>query len=115
MYTNKAELNSVTSLKTIETLLTLSGPHISQTPNVLKKKNKQTNKKKQKNWCKWTKSFDYHFRHATYFFSFLKYLDGDFTQIIYEKIGKDLSVKLRDEVVWITGTSSGISEQWWKI
>ena len=48
MYTNKAELNSVTSLKTIETLLTLSGPHISQAPNVLKKKqtNKQTNKQK---------------------------------------------------------------------
>ena len=43
MYTNKAELNSVTSLKTIETL-TLSGPHISQTPNVLKKK-QQKNKK----------------------------------------------------------------------
>ena len=46
MYTNKAELNSVTSLKTIETLLTLSGPHIIQTPNVLKKK--QTNKQKNK-------------------------------------------------------------------
>ena len=44
MYTNKAELNSVTSLKTIETLLTLSGPHISQTPDVLLKK-QQKNKK----------------------------------------------------------------------
>ena len=57
-------------MKNIETL-TLSGPHISQTPNVLKKK---TTKKQQKskNWCKWTKSFDYHFRHATYFFSFFK-------------------------------------------
>lgn len=43
MYTNKAELNSVTSLKTIETLVTLSGPHISQTPDVLLKK--QKNKK----------------------------------------------------------------------
>ena len=44
MYINKAELNSVTSLKTIETLLTLSGPHISQTPDVLLKK-QQKNKK----------------------------------------------------------------------
>ena len=44
MNTNKAELNSVTSLKTIETLLTLSGPHISQTPDVLLKK-QQKNKK----------------------------------------------------------------------
>lgn len=44
MYTNKAELNSVTSLKTIETLLTLSGSHISQTPDVLLKK-QQKNKK----------------------------------------------------------------------
>ena len=111
MYTNKAELNSVTSLKTIETLLTLSGPHISQTPNVLKK---QTNKQTKidangRNLLITT------FAMPPISLVFLKYQDGDFTQIIYEKIGKDLSVKLRDEVVWITGTSSGISEQWWKI
>ena len=63
---------SVTSLKTIKTLLTLSGSHISQTPNVLKKK------QKSKNCCKWTKPFDYHFRHATYFFSFFTILRWQF-------------------------------------
>ena len=41
---------------------------------------------------------------------FFKYQDGDFTLMIYEKIGKDPSVALRGKVVWITGASSGIGE-----
>ena len=41
---------------------------------------------------------------------FFKYQDGDFTLMIYEKIGKDPSVALQGKVVWITGASSGIGE-----
>ena len=41
---------------------------------------------------------------------FFKYQDGDFTLMIYEKIGKDPRVALRGKVVWITGASSGIGE-----
>ena len=39
-----------------------------------------------------------------------KFQEGDFTLMIYEKIGKDPSVALRGKVVWITGASSGIGE-----
>ena len=41
---------------------------------------------------------------------FMKYQDGDFMLMIYERIGKDPSVALRGKVVWITGASSGIGE-----
>ncbi|XP_078358032.1 dehydrogenase/reductase SDR family member 7-like [Oculina patagonica] len=40
----------------------------------------------------------------------VKFQDGDFTLLIYEKIGQDPAVALRGKVVWITGASSGIGE-----
>ena len=43
-------------------------------------------------------------------FLFYKFQDGDFTLMIYEKIGQDPAVALRGKVVWITGASSGIGE-----
>ena len=39
-----------------------------------------------------------------------KFQDGDFTLMIYEKIGQDPAVAFRGKVVWITGASSGIGE-----
>ena len=43
-------------------------------------------------------------------FLLFKFQDGDFTLMIYEKIGQDPAVALRGKVVWITGASSGIGE-----
>ncbi|KAL9953301.1 hypothetical protein ACROYT_G040697 [Oculina patagonica] len=43
-------------------------------------------------------------------FLLIKYQDGDFTLLIYEKIGQDPAFALRGKVVWITGASSGIGE-----
>ena len=43
-------------------------------------------------------------------FLLFKFQDGDFTLLIYEKIGQDPAVALRGKVVWITGASSGIGE-----
>ena len=43
-------------------------------------------------------------------FLLYKFQDGDFTLMIYEKIGQDPAVALRGKVVWITGASSGIGE-----
>ena len=43
-------------------------------------------------------------------FLLVKFQDGDFTLLIYEKIGQDPAVALRGKVVWITGASSGIGE-----
>ncbi len=40
----------------------------------------------------------------------VKFQDGDFMLLIYEKIGQDPAVALRGKVVWITGASSGIGE-----
>ena len=43
-------------------------------------------------------------------FLLFKFQNGDFTLMIYEKIGQDPAVALRGKVVWITGASSGIGE-----
>ena len=43
-------------------------------------------------------------------FLLFRFQDGDFTLMIYEKIGQDPVVVLRGKVVWITGASSGIGE-----
>ena len=43
-------------------------------------------------------------------FLLFKFQDGDFTLMIYEKIGQDPAVALHGKVVWITGASSGIGE-----
>ena len=43
-------------------------------------------------------------------FLLVKFQDGDFTLLIYEKIGQDPAAALRGKVVWITGASSGIGE-----
>ena len=43
-------------------------------------------------------------------FLLFKFQDGDFTLMMYEKIGQDPAVALRGKVVWITGASSGIGE-----
>ena len=43
-------------------------------------------------------------------FLLFKFQDGDFTLMIYEKIGQDPAVPFRGKVVWITGASSGIGE-----
>ena len=43
-------------------------------------------------------------------FLLFKVQDGDFILMIYEKIGQDPAVALREKVVWITGASSGIGE-----
>ena len=43
-------------------------------------------------------------------FLLFKFQDGNFTLMIYEKIGQDPAVALRGKVVWITGASSGIRE-----
>ena len=43
-------------------------------------------------------------------FLLFKFQEGDFTLMIYEKIGQDPVVALRGKVVWITGASSGIGE-----
>ena len=41
-------------------------------------------------------------------FLLFKFQDGDFTLMIYAKIGQDPAVALHGKVVWITGASSGI-------
>ena len=43
-------------------------------------------------------------------FLLFKFQDGDFTLMIYEKIGQDPAVALHGKVVRITGASSGIGE-----
>ncbi|KAJ7390398.1 Dehydrogenase/reductase SDR member 7 [Desmophyllum pertusum] len=43
-------------------------------------------------------------------FLLVKFQDGDYTLLIYEKLGQDPAIALRGKVVWITGASSGIGE-----
>ena len=43
-------------------------------------------------------------------FLLVKFQDGDFALLFYEKIGQDPAAALRGKVVWITGASSGIGE-----
>ena len=43
-------------------------------------------------------------------FLVVKFQDGDYTLLIYEKLGQDPAIALRGKVVWITGASSGIGE-----